>query len=339
MSENTRPSDQELARISDDKRFFLAVSNYMANVLGVDRAYLAEPIDEKLSQRNIEQAILERVQRYFRVGVNGMSADRVARDKIDQLITNYVTKELQNGAAGEIDRMVQNQIARIAAAITPEQDDPEPAYRPMPGGSRVYDQVVWLDRETIRSWIRKWLAEAFPGREPMPFAIWLRPAAGNDISVSFELQDATDEDQFRPYMTSGRSSSRKAGPALELVLRDQDAAALLAGIAHINLARMLADDQGVALIPKQAICPAATPGPDAYSSHAMDGYLPDDLIDWLNERHIYAPSDLIQMSDQQLALLPGVTPDKADTLANARHRMIRHMGVTVHDQMFRGAKT
>lgn len=297
MAENTRPSDRELARISDDKRFFLAVSNYMANVLGVDRAYLAELIDEKLSQRNIEQAILEHVQCYFRVGINGMSADRVARDKIDQLVTNYVTKELQNGAAEEIDKMVQNQIARIAAAVAPEQDSPEPEYRLMPGGGQVCDQVVWLDRETIRSWIRKWLAEAFPGREPMPFAIWLRPAAGNDISVSFELQDAADEDRFRPYMASGRSSSRKAGPALELVLRDQDAAALLAGIARIDLARMLADAQGVALIPKQAICPAATPGQDAYSSRAMAGYLPGDLIDRLSEQHIYAPSDLIHMSD------------------------------------------
>lgn len=331
MAENTRPSDQELAKISDDKRFFLAVSNYMANVLGVDRTYLSELIDEKLSQRNIEQAILEHVQRYFRVGVNGMAADRVVMNKIDQLVTNYVTKELQNGAAEEIDKMVQNQIARIAAAIAPEQDDPEPEYRPMPGGSQVCDQVVWLDRDVIRSWIRKWLAEAFPGQDPISFSVWLRPAAGNDISIVFTLRNASDTSRFQPYFTSGRSSAYGTEPNLELTLRDQDAAALLAGIAHIDLARMLADAQGVALIPKQAICPAAPPRQDAYSSHAMARYLPDDLIDWLGEQHIYAPSDLIQMPDRQLALLPGLAPDKIDVLIDARHRMIRHMGMTVHD--------
>lgn len=35
--------------------------------------------------------------------------------------------------------------------------------------------------------------------------------------------------------------------------------------------------------------------------------------------------------DRQLALLPGLTPDKTDALIDARHKMIRHMGMAIHD--------
>lgn len=160
-------------RLSDDKRYFKAVSNYMANVLGIDRNEISKMLAEKIEQRNVDQAVLETVQRYFGVGVNGYCVDGIVKTKIDKLVEEHVKATLQKGASAWMDKLIQEKLeemmdnerrGRLDAVKNPTCTAGQRSYRPRPGQS-VYNAGAYIEIRLIDAIIGQWLENNL-GRRP-----------------------------------------------------------------------------------------------------------------------------------------------------------------------------
>lgn len=163
------PSTEELMGMTSDRRFFKTVSNYMANVLGIDRDEIYKMLAEKIDARNVDQMVLESVERYFTVGHDAASgATDFVRRKISECVEDHVKAQFRKGAGAWMDGLIQGELDRMAGNA--RLDALDKARRPNVTGMRrpgldLYAAGAWVDLKLLDNMVALWLAQNMP---PMP---------------------------------------------------------------------------------------------------------------------------------------------------------------------------
>lgn len=161
--------------LSDDKRYYKAVSNYLANELGLDRNEIRKMLAEKIEARNVDQVVLEAVQHYFGFGVNALNVGAHVKARVDQSVDEHVRTMFKNGAGAWIDKLVQDKLDLMAGNLA--QSEIEAARHPALTARRpnldLYAGAAYLHRPLAENFIAAWLYEK-TGRDPV-FELQLRP--------------------------------------------------------------------------------------------------------------------------------------------------------------------
>ena len=180
-----------------DRRFFKAVSNYMANVLGIDRDEIYKMLAEKIDARNVDQMVLESVEKYFAVGHNAATgATDFVKRKISECVEEHVKTQLRKGAEAWMDGLVQQELDRMAGNA--RLDALDAARRPNVAGMRrpgldLYAAGAWISLELLDNMIALWLVQnmpSMPDDRPRKFETELKPPrTGREITVRIECAD------------------------------------------------------------------------------------------------------------------------------------------------------
>lgn len=97
---------------------YRAVSNYLANELGVDREFVAEMLDKKIDQRNPGQLVKEAVAAYLGVGHDAVNADYVAQTHLRDLVAAEVRAAMTDEMRAKLAAVVDAEIDRMTGART-----------------------------------------------------------------------------------------------------------------------------------------------------------------------------------------------------------------------------
>lgn len=258
MQENKKPeapSPEELMEMTGDRRFFKAVSNYMANVLGIDRNEISRMLAEKIDARNVGQMVLETVEKYFSTGVNAAPAatDFVKR-KISECVEEHVKAQFRKGAGAWMDGLVQQELDRMAGNA--RLDALSAARRPNITGMRrpgldLYAAGAWIGLKLLDNMIALWLAQnmpAMPDGNPRKFETELKPPrTGHEVTVRIECadKDARLLSALRPENDPPRSWSGRV-PVSDYGVKKIIASSL----GWPAVSRLVAGTDGVAAFPE-----------------------------------------------------------------------------------------
>lgn len=249
------PSPEELMEMTADRRFFKAVSNYMANVLGIDRDEIYKMLAEKIDARNVDQMVLESVEKYFAVGHNAASgATGFVQDKIAKCVEEHVKAQFRKGAGAWMDGLVQQELDRMAgnarldalsAARTPNVTG---IRRP---GLDLYAAGAWIDLKLLDNMISLWLAQnmpPLPDDRPRKFETCLKPLrTGQEAVVHIECkaQEASLLAPLRPEDDPPRPWANMVSVGDYGVKK-----IIAASLGWPAVSRLVAGDDGIAAFPE-----------------------------------------------------------------------------------------
>lgn len=245
-----RPSEASLQRMSDDRRFFKAVANYMANVLGVDRNAITGMLAKKVDSRNVDQLVSEAVAKYFGFGPNAAGGIKYAVNKrLDKTVDQYVRETMDRTCRGWIDRQVQIKVEEIAGldAGKPANAQRDPAEK-RPELYR-YSEGAYIGLPLLQKIAGDWIRNNMPVPARINYTVKLNPSADeavcldvyNLVNEEAELLNALRQEPVHPRVPCTASRVRQYGVA--------KLAAELLGWDRIG--RIVADADGIAVFPPE----------------------------------------------------------------------------------------
>lgn len=158
-NKTVKPDEASLQRLSEDRRFFKAVANYMANVLGIDRNAVTEMLAKKVESRNVDQLVSEMVCRYFGFGPDANNIGYAVDKRIDKTVDQYVRETMDKTCRGWIDRAIQKKAEEIAGRSTDAV--PGTPIQPAPG-LELYHNGAYLSRELLQKLAGDWIGANMP---------------------------------------------------------------------------------------------------------------------------------------------------------------------------------
>ena len=157
---DVKPSEASLQRLSEDKRYFKAVANYMANVLGIDRNAITEMLAKKVDSRNVDQLVADMVCKYFGFGPNANSIGYAVDKRIGQTIDEHVRETMDRTCRGWIDRAVQLKCEEIAGRTTGNAKDGVPVQNAP--GLELYQGSAYVSLGLLQKLAGDWIQENMP---------------------------------------------------------------------------------------------------------------------------------------------------------------------------------
>lgn len=254
---NTNIPEKHDGGLSDDKRYFKAVSNYMANVLGIDRNEIYKMLAEKIEARNVDQAVLEAVTRYFGFGPDGFGHGSHVEDRLNRSVDQYVKEMFQKGAGAWMDRLIQERLEQmagndhVAARDRARDPDTKTASRP---GLYVYSTSVWLDLPTFNAMISEWIEKSLPAR-PHAFTTQLRTKDKfwpHELTVNVK---SLDKDELKVVDDVNESTTPSWPGWRDVNITDKAVKKILAqALGWPEVSRIVAGTDGVAVFPPETLC-------------------------------------------------------------------------------------
>lgn len=246
---DVRPDEASLQRLSEDRRFFKAVANYMANVLGIDRNTITEMLAKKIESRNVDQLVSEAVSRYFGFGPNANGGIGYAVDRrLDKTVDEYVRETMDRTCRGWIDRAVQLKCEEIAGVNGDRPVAFEPGTEKIPSLYK-YPAAAYLELPLLQKLVGDWVRENLPVPARVNFTIKLNPSKEEAACIDFHQLKDGEADMLNPLRSEPGRYRAPSGACRIHQCGIEKLAAKFLGWDRIG--RMVADSNGIAIFPPE----------------------------------------------------------------------------------------
>ncbi len=191
-----KPKEADLQRLSEDRRYFKAVSNYMANVLGIDRTAITEMLAKKVESRNVDQMVSEMVCRYFGFGPNANNIGYAVDARIDKTVEQYVKETMDRTCRGWIDRAVQLKCEEIAGRTPGHAEDGVPVQNAP--GLELYGAGAYVGLGLLQKLAGDWLKANMPEPDRLDYTVKLLQSGSEPAVLDiYNLKDG-EADMLNP---------------------------------------------------------------------------------------------------------------------------------------------
>lgn len=247
---DARPSEASLQRLSEDRRFFKAVANYMANVLGIDRNTITEMLAKKVESRNVDQLVSEAVCRYFGFGPNANGGIGYAVDsRLDKTVDQYVRETMDKTCRGWIDRAVQIKCEEIAGVNSSKDVAFEPGAEKVPSLYR-YSAAAYVELPLLQKIAGDWIRNNLPMPARVNFTVKLNPSKEEAACIDFHGLKDEEADMLNPLRAE---PGHYRAPYGACRIRQYGVEKLVAELlCWDRIGRMIADENGLAVFPPEA---------------------------------------------------------------------------------------
>lgn len=177
-----KPAPEELTRLSEHRHFFRAVSNYMANVLKIDRTAVDEMLEKKVEARNVDALVSKMVAKYFGFGPDANGLGYHVKKRIDETVDRYVRETMDKTCRGWIDREVQRKAEEIAGTGRAPADMSK---APRVPNLEIYQGAAYAGITLIQKLAGDWIAANMPDPEHVRYTVKVMPSA--DVPVCIDL--------------------------------------------------------------------------------------------------------------------------------------------------------